>query len=166
MPRHPFINAAVSVMKDNLLHPNYLLRTDTPEAVAEESVTMRLTGPAMYQSALQAILNKSKCEMIDFSFCDALWAPEDHCGDMETFRSFFPRGQRFFKRVNLNDTVTHKVFLGSAWDREVEEVPVGPWAYDDPSVAISTATDPTFCDADAFELRANRRERPFMSDEK
>ncbi|KAL3783182.1 hypothetical protein ACHAW5_008116 [Stephanodiscus triporus] len=39
-------------------------------------------------------------------------------------------------------------------------------AYDDPSVAISTATDPTFCDADAFELRANRRERLFMSDEK
>ena len=46
MPNHPYINAAVAVMRDNLLHPDYLLRSDTPEAVADDSATKRLTGPA------------------------------------------------------------------------------------------------------------------------
>ena len=152
-------------MKENLLHPDYLLRTDTPEAVTEESVTIRLTGPAMYQWALHDILNKSKCEMVDKSYCEALWAPEDHCGDMETFLSFFPRGERFFRRVNLNETVRHKLFLNAdAMNRETEEIRVSARAYDDPSVRISNLTDPTFCDADAFELRANQREHLFRSE--
>lgn len=165
MPHHPFINAAVSVMKENLLRPEYLLRSDTPEAVAEESVTIRITGPAMYQWALHDILNKSKCEMIEMSYCEALWNPEKHCGDMETFRSYFPRGERFFRRVNLNETVRHKLFLNSdIMNRETEHVRVSSMNYDDPLVRISNLTDPTFCDADAFESRANRRERIFMKD--
>ncbi len=46
MPNHPYINAAVSAMRENLLHPDYLLRYDTPKAASEGSATMQLTGPA------------------------------------------------------------------------------------------------------------------------
>ncbi|KAL3810658.1 hypothetical protein ACHAXA_001047 [Cyclostephanos tholiformis] len=161
MPNHPFINAAVSAMKNNLLHPDYLLRSDTPEAASEGSVTMRLTGPAMYQRALHDVLIRSKCEYVDSSFCDALWAPEDHCDDMQTFRAYFPGGERFFKRVNLNDTVTHKVFIdATVWDGE-EAVLRKTWDYDDSSLRITNTTDPTFCDAEAIHIRASRREIVF-----
>ena len=158
MPNHPYINAAVSAMKENLLHPDYLLKSDTPEAVSEDSPTIRLTGPAMYQWALHDILNRSKCEIIDASFCEALWAPNDHCGDMQTFRSYFPEGERFFKRVNLNDTLTHKVFnYATSWDSE-DAIFRDTWNYDVTSLMILNTTDPTFCDAKAIRTRAKRRE--------
>jgi hypothetical protein len=54
---------------DNLHHPEYLMQKDTMEGRAEDSITVRLSGPGMYQWTLHKILNESKCEMISYSFC-------------------------------------------------------------------------------------------------
>jgi hypothetical protein len=160
MPNHPYINAAVDVMKDNLLYPDYLLRNDTPEYKAEDSATVRLTGPAMYQYTLHTILHKSQCTMIDNSYVHALLEPEVYCTDMQTFRSYFPIGQRFFSRVNFNDTLVHKIFnYASVWAAEVEDIRT--WDYDDISVQLSNVTDITYCDDASFKGRALEREKIF-----
>jgi len=160
MPNHPYINAAVDVMKHNLLHPEYLLREDTPEYKAEDSATVRLTGPAMYQHTLHTILHKAQCTMIDNSFVNALLSPDEYCADMQTFRSYFPNGRRFFAQVNFNDTLVHKIFnYASVWAAEVEDIRT--WNYDDESLKLSNVTDPAYCDRDSFTFRALEREKIF-----
>jgi hypothetical protein len=163
MPRHPYITKSLEVLADNLRHPEYLMRTDTMEGRAEDSITVRISGPGMYQWTLHDILNKSKCEMISGAFCEALHSPEEHCKDMTTFRSYFPEGLRLFRRVNLNDTITHKIFYPAGlWVTETERLHVteSPF-YDDPRSMMSNEMDPTFCDADAIEMRVKNRERVF-----
>ena len=159
MPHHPYITEAVSVMTRNLQHPEYLLRNDTKEAEAEDSWTMRLTGPAMYQHTLHQLLQKSKCKKVDNSYCPALYNPEKHCNDMDTFRTFIPNGQKFMKGVNFANTFSHKLFYPSnAWEKETTEF--FPFdAYDDPHNAMLSEADDTFCDASGFEKRAEERKR-------
>ena len=155
-PRHPFVRAAVEAMTKNLEDPRYLMREDTPEAEAEESVTMRLTGPAMYQHTLHRILEKARCRKVDNSHVVALLSPEDHCEDMTTLLSYFPEGRQFFPRINLNRTVSHKVFVPSkAWERETEFM--GNIDYDDEEVAMKEEADLAFCALESFEARAERR---------
>jgi hypothetical protein len=165
MPRHPYLTRSLEVIMNNLLHPEYLMRNDTIEASAEDSVTIRLSGPAMYQWTLHNILNESKCEMELGSFCEALWSPEVYCNDMDTFRSYFPEGLRLFRRVNFNDTLTHKIFYPSGyWVTETEDLFVteSPY-YDDEKSMIANKTDTTFCDADALDQRVRNRERVFQA---
>ena len=119
---HPFINKAVEHLTRNLREPEYLMRDDTPEAKVEDSFTERLTGPAMYQSALIDVLKEAKCKAKDkgTSYADALKEPEKSCEDMATFRKWFPEGLRLFDWLNLNETVTHKVFFpGNPWMRRL-----------------------------------------------
>ncbi|KAL7529328.1 hypothetical protein ACHAXR_002906 [Thalassiosira sp. AJA248-18] len=157
MPNHPFINKVMDVMRDNLEHPGYLMRDDTPEAAAEDSVTMRLTGPAMYQYVLHNnILMKAKCKKRGNSYCPALWAPERHCGDMEIFRSFFPGSTRFFRSVNLDNAVTHKMFYpASSWEKETTAFQDD---YDSPRLSMLKEAVRGYCGAEAFAIRAARRE--------
>jgi len=167
MPRHPYLTRSLEVLMDNLHHPEYLMQKDTMEGRAEDSITVRLSGPGMYQWTLHKILNESKCEMISYSFCEALWSPETYCRDKDTFRTYFPEGLRLFRRVNLNDTLTHKILYPSGfWIRETESVfqrvAVSPY-YDDPKSMISNTTDQTFCDTNSLEVRAKNRERAFQS---
>ena len=96
MPHHPFITEAVEVTKKNLEDPEYLTWDDTPEAEAEDSVTMRLTGPAMYQWTLHNVVEKSNCTKVDNSYVDALRNPHEHCGDTKAFLSYFSEGRWFF----------------------------------------------------------------------
>jgi len=160
MPGHPYISKAVAVMKQNLENPSYLMREDTPEAEAEDSVTMRLTGPAMYQYTLHSILEDAKCRKKRNSYCAALLDPERFCKDMGTFRSYFPEGLRLFRNINLGNAVTHKVFYpGGPWERETTDF---QQHYDDPGVQMRKRVDPTFCDADAFAGRAAERSRIWM----
>ncbi len=165
MPRHPYLIRSLEVLMENLHHPEYLMRKDTMEGRAEDSITVRLSGPGMYQWTLHKILNESKCEMISHSFCEALWSPETYCRDIDTFRTFFPEGLRLFRRVNLNDTLTHKIMYPSGfWIRETETVfkHANPH-YDDPKSMITNTTDLTFCESESFERRAKDRERAFQS---
>jgi hypothetical protein len=159
MPRHPFVSKAVAVMRDNLEHPDYLMRKDTPEAEAEESWTIRLTGPAMYQWTLHNILEKAQCRKRKDSYCNALWAPEQYCKDMDTFRSFFPVGHRLFHRVNLDNAVSHKVFYpGGPWEQETTKQFIST-DYDDPIHHLLKEKVPGFCSADAFAERAAMRKQ-------
>mmetsp|Transcript_15727 Transcript_15727/g.34040 ORF Transcript_15727/g.34040 Transcript_15727/m.34040 type:complete len:434 (+) Transcript_15727:1883-3184(+) len=158
MPQHPFVNEAVAVMKNNLEHPGYLMRQDTPESNAEDSVTMRLTGPAMYQWTLHKILSAAKCKKVDESYCNALWAPEKHCHDMNAFHSFFPLGLRLFRFVNLDNTITHQVFYPSgAFEKETTQF-IAYYSYDDPNNKMTEAVT-SFCDIDDFNARSAVRER-------
>ena len=163
MPHHPNITeAGVSVSRlvvYNLQHPEFLLRNDTKEAEAEDPWTMRLTGPAMYQYTLHRLLQKSKCTKVDNSYCPALYNPEKHCKDMDTFRTFIPNGQKFMKGVNFANTFSHKLFYPSnAWEKETTEF--FPFdGYDDPHNAMLSEADDTFCDASGFEKRAEERKR-------
>ena len=119
----------------------------------------------MYQWTLHNILNESKCEMESGRFCEALWSPEVYCKDMDTFRSYFPEGLRLFRRVNFNDTLTHKIFYPSGyWVTETEDLFVteSPY-YDDEKSMIANKTDTTFCDADALDQRVRNRERVFQA---
>lgn len=167
MPRHPYVTRSLEVVMNNLLHPEYLMRKDTMEALADESITERLSGPAMYQWALHSILNESKCEMVSHSFCDALWFPERYCKDMNTFRTYFPEGLRLYRRVNMNDTITHKIMYPNGyWIMETELIleRVAMSSYYDVKISmITNSTDPTFCLTDAFEARARNRERMFQA---
>jgi hypothetical protein len=167
MPRHPYITKSLEVLMDNLRHPEYLMRKDTMEGRAEDSITVRISGPGMYQWTLHDILNKSKCEMISGAFCEALWSPEEYCKDMATFRSYFPEGLRLFKRVNFNDTLAHKIFYGPSGYYKTETKTIfdalgeSPY-YDDPRSMLSNQTDPTFCDADDIEMRKKKRDKVFQ----
>mmetsp|Transcript_1991 Transcript_1991/g.4920 ORF Transcript_1991/g.4920 Transcript_1991/m.4920 type:complete len:432 (+) Transcript_1991:61-1356(+) len=158
-PHHPFAEAAAALMRRNLEDPAYLLRDDTPEAKAEDSWTMRLTGPAMYQRALHDVLEDAGCERVDNSYCDALWNPKEHCLDMGAFRSVFPKGHRLFQDVNFDGSFTHKVFHpGNPWEKETTDfVPINH--YDDPENGLRDEADAGFCDAGAFEARANQRKK-------
>jgi len=83
---------------------------------------------------------------------------------MATFRSYFPEGLRLFRRVNLNDTITHKMmYPAGLWLTETEKLHVSesPY-YDDPRSMITNQSDPTFCDADAIETRVKNRQRVFQ----
>ena len=169
MPNHPFVNEVVTVLTDNLkLHPDYLLRMDTPEAEADESTTIRLTGPAMYQFVLHETLEKAKCQKIDDSYCDALMDPEKHCGDGDTglFQSFFPGGLKVFRRTNFDDTLATKLFYpGSAWVKETDfmnQLNHGAIDYDDPKLALGKPKR-RFCDADEFSKRAKTVELKITS---
>ena len=157
MPRHPYVNAAVALMKENLENPSYLMKDNTPEAKAEDSVTMRLTGPAMYQLALHNILKEAKCEKDDNSYCPALLDPEKYCKDMGTFRTLFPMGLRLFNKVNLNNSVSHKIFDKSTpWDKETFDLRID---YDDVSVQLLEEPVQGFCGDRAFKKRARATER-------
>lgn len=164
---HPFINKAVEHLKRNLREPEYLMRNDTPEAKVEDSFTMRLTGPAMYQSALIEILNEAKCkEEVQEdgneggrNYADALKDPEKSCEDMATFREWFPEGLRLFDWLNLNQTVTHKVFYpGGSWLKETEDFH-GYSRYDNDSPSDHVeAPDLSFCNADTMTKRRYERQ--------
>ena len=155
-PRHPFIDEAVAALTRNLQHPEYLLKSNTREAKNEDSVTMRLTGPAMYQWTLHKILKKANCRKEDNSYSSALFVPERYCKDMDAFRSYFDRAQ-FFEGVNLDNTITHKVFYpGSAWEKETTDLQPH---YDDADVRMREAPVPDFCSAKAFADRAAYRAR-------
>ena len=163
MPRHPYLTRSLEVLMDNLHHPEYLMQKDTMEGRAEDSITVRLSGPGIYQWTLHKILNESKCEMISHSFCEALWSPETYCSDKDTFRSYFLEGLRLFRRVNLNDTLTHKILYPSGyWMKETQTVR-GNWHYDDPLNSIIEKPDQTFCDTNSLEARAKNRERAFQA---
>lgn len=158
---HPFINKAVEHLTRNLREPEYLMRDDTPEAKVEDSFTERLTGPAMYQSALIDVLKEAKCKAKDkgTSYADALKEPEKSCEDMATFRKWFPEGLRLFDWLNLNETVTHKVFFpGNPWMKETQQFH-GYASYDNyKPVDHIQAPDESFCDADSMAKRRRERE--------
>jgi len=163
MPRHPFIEKSVAVMKNNLEHPEYLMREDTPEFEAEDSWTMRITGPAMYQWTLHSILEKAGCTKRENSYCPTLMEPEKHCKDMDTFRSYFPVGLRLFHGVNLNNAISHKIFYpASSWELETTEQFTFD-DYDDVNNHMSKETDPGFCGDDAFSERAAIRKRSWAN---
>ncbi|KAL7549227.1 hypothetical protein ACHAWF_012500 [Thalassiosira exigua] len=149
MPRHPYINAAVEATKANLDNPTYLLRDDTPEAKAERSETMRLTGPAMYQKVLHDAL-AFRCRKVDHSYVPALLDPEAHC-NVDEFRKVFPAGARMLPEVNLGGALVHKVFS--------EPVRLGTFRYDAAQLRILEKGIPGFCDEGALEERAAERER-------
>ncbi len=159
MPRHPFINKSVAILRKNLEHPDYLMRENTIEAEAETSWTMRISGPAMYQYALHELLHKSGCRKRENSYCNALMAPEQHCKDMNMFRSIFPEGLRIFRHINLGNAISHKIFYpASSWEKETTE----QFAfddYDDVNNHLLKDGVPGFCGADAFALRAVARIR-------
>jgi len=159
MPRHPFINESLAIMRENLEHPDYLMREDTPEADAEDSWTMRLTGPAMYQWTLHNILKKAGCRKVGNSYYPTLMSPERHCEGMDSFRSFFPAGLRLFRRLNLDNAVSHKIFHpADSWKKETtQQHRVDD--YDDPEYHLSKETKPGFCGANAFARRAAARKR-------
>ncbi len=162
-PHHPLIELAVQLVTDNLAHPEYLMRDDTPEARIEDSVTMRLTGPAVYQHALRTIMEQSKCQLVRNSYCNALKDPEHYCDEMDVFQSYFPGSMTlFFDRVNLNNTLAHKLFYpAKAYKRETEEVFTwdgGAWDYDDPMnlMLAEDEADDKFCNADEIEKRSRQ----------
>ena len=161
IPHHPLIELSVETTTQNLLRPEYLIRDDTPEAKAEDSVTMRLTGPAMYQFALHTILKKSKCRLLDNSYCDALQDPTTYCEDMDTFHSYFPGGLTLFQNTNLNQTVVHKLFHPAGeYVRETEdvfEVSGGKWDYDHPDNVLGNLPDANFCYLGEMKKRAADR---------
>ncbi|KAL7524618.1 hypothetical protein ACHAWF_002568 [Thalassiosira exigua] len=95
-PGHPFINEVVRIVKVNLIDPTYLLRNDTPEAEAEGSAIMRLTGPAMYQKVLHDALMRAQCQKVKNSYVVALLEPEQHC-DWRNFEIHFPQDCGCFK---------------------------------------------------------------------
>ena len=163
-PHHPLIDLAVQLVTDNLAHPEYLMRDDTPEAKIEDSVTMRLTGPAMYQHALRTIMKQSKCQLVGNSYCNALKDPEHYCDEMDVFQSYFPGLMTlFFDHVNLNNTLVHKLFYpAGAYVRETEEVLTwggGGWDYDDPMnlMLADDGADDKFCNADEIVKRSRQR---------
>ena len=147
------------VMRKILERPDYLMREDTPEAAAEDSYTMYLTRPAMYQWTLHNILVKARCAKKDNSYCDALWGPERHCKDMEEFRSYFPAGLRALPRVNLDNAISHKVFHpAGSWEQETTKQ-FDHDDYDDPANQLLKDAVPGFCGADAFDERERARRR-------
>ncbi|KAL7544569.1 hypothetical protein ACHAWF_009394 [Thalassiosira exigua] len=157
MPRHPFIDEAVKNVKANLEDPAYLLRDDTPEAEVEGSGTMRLTGPAVYQRTLHDALARARCRKAGNSYVPALFEPERHCDDLREFRKVFPVGMRLFREMNLGGALTHKVFHeAKSWTMETDGF---QFSYDDVKVRMREEGDPRFCDEDAFEQRASKRER-------
>jgi hypothetical protein len=160
-PHHPLIELAVQLVTNNLADPEYLMRDDTPEAKIEDSVTMRLTGPAIYQHALRTTMEQSKCRLVGNSYCNALKNPEQHCDDMDVFQSYFPGLNVFFEHANLNNTLVHKLFYpASVCVRETEEVfewGGGGWDYDDPMNLLADEADDKFCNADEMEKRSRQR---------
>jgi hypothetical protein len=160
-PHHPLIELAVQLVTNNLAHPEYLMRDDTPEAKIEDSVTMRLTGPAMYQHALRKTMEQSECRLVGNSYCNALKNPEQYCDDMDVFQSYFPGLNVFFEHANLNNTLVHKLFYpASVYVRETEEVLEwggGGWDYDDPMNLLADEADDKFCNADEMEKRSRQR---------
>ena len=111
VPGHPLVDEAVAATTRNMRRPRYLKRKHTPEAREETSVTMRLTGPAMYQHTLHSILERAECRKEGNSYCGALHEPGKYCNKTK-FRSFFPAGLRLFRRVNFDNTLSHKVLHG------------------------------------------------------
>jgi hypothetical protein len=164
-PHHPLIDLTVQLVTNNLAHPEYLMRDDTPEAKIEDSVTIRLTGPAVYQHALRTIMEQSKCQLVRNSYCNALQDPEHYCDEMDVFQTYFPGSMTlFFDRVNLNNTLVHKLFYpAKAYKRETEEVFTwvgGEWDYDNPMnlmLADDDGADDKFCNADEIEKRSRER---------
>lgn len=161
MPRHPFVNRAVEVMTENLQRPEYFMREDTPEARAEDSWTMRVTGPAMYQWALHDVLERSQCKpSSDNDYCLALLSPERHCEDMTTFRSFFPNGTHLVDGANWGgNVITHKMMhRAHSWEEETEEI-FDLSDYDDTRLHLSKTPDLTFCSQNSFAKRSEARAR-------
>jgi hypothetical protein len=78
-PKHLLLRTTLEMIRKNLENP-WDQEVHSEKAIkAADSYTMRLTGPVVYQRALQKLLRKAQCMTNDNSFVDALRNPNGFC---------------------------------------------------------------------------------------
>ena len=106
-PRHKLINKTLELLKLNLKYTNNTFVTGKKFMDAEKSETIRLTGPAVYQRALRALLRKSQCQTTEVYFTKLFQNPEKWC-NITAFRREF--GNFVASDLDLGHSVRMKMF--------------------------------------------------------
>jgi hypothetical protein len=78
-PNHLLLRTTIELIRKNLEDPWDQSVQSEEAKKAEGSYTVRLTGPAVYQRALQKLLGKAQCKTKHDSFEEALQNPHEFC---------------------------------------------------------------------------------------
>jgi hypothetical protein len=148
---HPLITTTLEIITENLRNPMNDFVEGSAAKEAESSYTMRLTGPATFQRALNRLLNQSDCRPVNGNYEETLKNPHFYC-NMTSFHAIF--GNMVVTGHNFDHAVTEKIFT-----KERESLP-NSWHYNDLHFArpLNMSLD-GFCSMNALNSRRAEWER-------
>lgn len=153
--RHPVLRTTLDYIWENLKDPQNPHVTSDKAIAAEESETMRLTGPVPYQRAVLEHMNRSGCqpdideegENVHISYVAAMLNPELHC-NMAAFEEEFGN-YVVTKKSQWDETCLSKELVG-----DTEQYWGGD--YDDAKFKFLPEPQIDFCKEAEIERRLNR----------
>ncbi|KAL7576577.1 hypothetical protein ACA910_018068 [Epithemia clementina (nom. ined.)] len=148
---HPLIQTTLELIRDNIKSFNTSQFMIGPDYVkACESSTIRQTGPAPYQRALQQWLQTADCQVVDQSFVPAIENPQQNC-NFTKFHQIFGN-LRALPNVDLNLTLAAKLL-----DQKLHESAMVDFvSYDGEQTRPLSTPVTDFCLPEAMALRESQ----------